>query len=129
MLSSTVNGITTHMETQALESIFGYQPRIGFTSNVGNIAFVGGKMVTLNGSFLDIITKEDVKYTIANEQFTKIVNKTVISGSAYFAGPWDEAGQKIANLYFANVPANSVVYLNDTQKQLVRNSDGIIQLL
>jgi hypothetical protein len=129
MFTSTVNGTKSQMDTQGLEAIFGYKPRINFSSKIGDLSFESGKMIAITGLFLEILSQEgDILYTVANP-YKREVNGQVTNEAAYFAGPWNETGQKIANLYFSKLPVNAIVCFNNSPKKLDRNSEGTINFV
>lgn len=112
------------VDTQKLEGIFGYEPDFNISDLVGAMSFDNGKMIVITGTFFEIIGRNNT-YTISPSNFSKTVNSSVIKGSGSFEGPWDEIGEKLANLFFSNHNEGSIIYLNGEKRQLLKKENSI----
>jgi hypothetical protein len=113
------------INTQDIRDIFKDPPTIKWVDHF-KTTFDKGYIVRLKGKFVHISTQEEAQYIISNQHFVKIINATVLKGGGYFEGPWDENGQKLAHLFFAHLPSNTTIYLNDMPKKLTHALDGKI---
>jgi hypothetical protein len=122
------NNYQTEANTQKLNEIFGYQPTVNISSHVANMTFQNGNMVVLTGTFLEIIGG-DKKYTVCPSQFSRQINSSEIKGDGLFEGPWDEAGKKIADLFFSKHSESAIIYLNDVKRRILKKEDGSVDLV
>lgn len=134
-VGSTSYQTPKQVDTQKLDEIFGYKPTLSMNQWVEKMTFSGSSMVTLTGFFYKIVGR-DKTYTVCPSEFSKKTksfdkkgasptNDGLIKGDGLFEGPWDETGQKIANLFFSNHREDSIIYINDKHLILKKESGSI----
>lgn len=125
-MSFSVYRPTSYVETHQLNKIFGYTPQVSFKNYIGDMVFQGGNLVTLNGNFYEI-NMEGKTYKVCISGFSKQINSDLLKGDGCFEGPWDEAGKKLAQLYFSRHQNGSIIYLNDKQCRILKKQDGSVE--
>jgi len=123
-------GITKE-EAASLNEILGFKPKVNISSCFQEMRFIDQKtMHVVNGTFFEIIAK-NAKYKIANAPFSIETRegKNIKSADGLFEGPFDETGQKVANIFFSKLEHDSIVYVNDDLLQIQKNEEGIIAFI